>query len=142
MASSGQAKAEYQREYMSRRRRAEASPPSCRPGTSERLLVGDRDNCVICEGCIALATARIAEARRRWLVAGGASVPRSRRWYILPARRFSPAGFSFALARRGDLLALPFQPPLSRCDWYHQPGKSRGPSPFAASLQVQGDTHN
>jgi hypothetical protein len=67
MALSGQAKAEYQREYM-RRRRGEAPQPSCsfcgEPGSSERLLVGDQD-CVICEECIALATARIAEVRGR-----------------------------------------------------------------------------
>jgi hypothetical protein len=67
MALSGQAKAEYQREYM-RRRRAEAPRPSCsfcgEAGSSERLLVGDQD-CVICEECIALATARIAEVRGR-----------------------------------------------------------------------------
>jgi hypothetical protein len=69
MALSGQAKAEYQRTYMRRRRIAEASQPRCNfcgeTGSHERLLVGDQDNCVICEECIALATARIAEARRR-----------------------------------------------------------------------------
>ena len=68
MALSGQAKAEYQRTYMRRRRCAEASQPRCdfcgEPGSAERLLVGDRD-CVICEDCITLAAARIAEARGR-----------------------------------------------------------------------------
>jgi ribosomal protein L37AE/L43A len=64
----GQAKAEYQREYMRRKRNGSAAKPSCsfcdEPGSAERLLVGDSD-CVICEQCIALATARVAEARRR-----------------------------------------------------------------------------
>jgi hypothetical protein len=68
MALSGQAKAEYQRTYMRRRRGAEASQRGCNfccePGSNDRLLVGDQD-CVICEQCVALATARIAEARRR-----------------------------------------------------------------------------
>jgi hypothetical protein len=68
MALSGQAKAEYQRDYMRRRRRTEAWQPGCsfcgEPGSNERLLVGDQD-CVICEECIALATARIAEVRGR-----------------------------------------------------------------------------
>jgi hypothetical protein len=68
MALTGQAKAEYQRTYMRRRRSAEVAQPSCsfcgEPGSSERLLVGDQD-CTICEECIALATVRIAEARCR-----------------------------------------------------------------------------
>jgi hypothetical protein len=68
MALSGQAKAEYQREYMSRRRRAEASQPRCNfcgeLGGNDRLLVGDQD-CVICEQCITLAVARIADVRGR-----------------------------------------------------------------------------
>jgi hypothetical protein len=39
-------------------------PETAEPGTSDRLLVGDRD-CIICEDCIALAIAGIAEARGR-----------------------------------------------------------------------------
>jgi len=50
MALSGTAKAEYQR-------KEEA-------GSQYRLLVGDQD-CIICEVCITLAVARIAEARGR-----------------------------------------------------------------------------
>jgi hypothetical protein len=52
-------------------------------------------------------------------------------------------GFSFALVGPGDLLALPVRPLVSRCDRFRWPGKSSGPSPFAPSLNVQGDdTHN
>jgi hypothetical protein len=65
MPLAGQAKAEYMREY--RRRATKPSAPSCsfcdEPGSSERLLVGDRGGCLICEACITLAVARIAEAR-------------------------------------------------------------------------------
>jgi hypothetical protein len=43
----------------------------------------------------------------------GASVPHSHRWRRSEARRLNPAGFSFALAGRDDLLALPFRPLLS-----------------------------
>jgi len=35
------------------------------PGSSERLVVGDNDPTVICEECITLAVATIAEARGR-----------------------------------------------------------------------------
>ncbi len=42
--------------------------PTCsfcgEPGSTDRLLVGDED-AIICEDCIALAVARIAEARAR-----------------------------------------------------------------------------
>jgi hypothetical protein len=73
MALSGTAKADYQREYMRRKRYARASQPVCsfcgEHGTAERLLVGDAD-AVICEQCVALAVVRIAEARR-----SGASFP-------------------------------------------------------------------
>jgi hypothetical protein len=70
MALAGQAKADYQREYMRRKRTGSAKtakPPTCsfcgEAGNSERLLVGDAD-CCICESCVALAVARIAEARQ------------------------------------------------------------------------------
>ena len=70
MALIGQAKAEYQREYMRRRRSTGAArAPVCsfcgEAGSSERLLVGDAEDCTICEACITLAVARIAEARGR-----------------------------------------------------------------------------
>jgi ClpX C4-type zinc finger protein len=71
MALSGTAKAEYQREYMRRKRngsQARPSEPTCsfcgEAGSGDRLLVGDQD-CIICEDCITLAVARIAEARGR-----------------------------------------------------------------------------
>jgi ClpX C4-type zinc finger len=69
MVLSGKAKGEYQREYMRRKRNAaKPSVPTCsfcgEAGSSGRLLVGDED-CAICEECITLAVARIAEARGR-----------------------------------------------------------------------------
>jgi hypothetical protein len=71
MALNGQAKAEYQREYMRRKRngsQAKPSVPRCsfcdQPGSPDRLLVGD-EAAIICEDCITLAVARIAEARGR-----------------------------------------------------------------------------
>jgi hypothetical protein len=71
MALSGRAKISYQRDYMRRKRNnAPATPsvPECsfcgEPGSSDRLLVGD-ENAIICEACITLADARIAEARGR-----------------------------------------------------------------------------
>jgi hypothetical protein len=68
MALVGRAKAEYQREYMRRKRNGSLAKPTCsfcdEPGSSDRLLVGDQD-CTICETCITLAVARIAEARGR-----------------------------------------------------------------------------
>jgi ClpX C4-type zinc finger len=71
MALSGTAKAEYQRDYMRRKRNgslAKPSVPTCsfcgEAGSQDRLLVGDQD-CIICEACITLAVARIAEARGR-----------------------------------------------------------------------------
>jgi hypothetical protein len=70
MALSGPAKSEYQREYMRRKRNGSQAKPSVvtcsfcdEPGSSDRLLVGDDENCTICEECITLAVARIAEAR-------------------------------------------------------------------------------
>jgi hypothetical protein len=68
MALSGQAKVDYQREFMRRKRNGSAAKPRCsfcdEPGSAERLLVGDQDH-IICEDCITLAVARIAEARGR-----------------------------------------------------------------------------
>jgi hypothetical protein len=75
MPLSGQAKTEYQREYMRRRRSnglaKRAKPATCSfcndPGCADRRLVSDLDGIVfICEGCLAmaLAMAEIAEARR------------------------------------------------------------------------------
>ena len=68
MALSGTAKAEYQREYMRRKRNGSQAKPTCsfcgEAGSQDRLLVGDQD-CIICEDCITLAVARIAEARGR-----------------------------------------------------------------------------
>ena len=67
MALAGRAKADYQREYMRRRRNGPAKPATCsfcdEPGSTDRLLVGDADT-IICEACVTLAVARIAEARR------------------------------------------------------------------------------
>jgi len=68
MPLSGQAKAEYMRDYRRRRRNGSAKPATCsfcnEVGSSDRLLVGDR-SCAICEECIAKAAARIAEVRGR-----------------------------------------------------------------------------
>jgi ribosomal protein L37AE/L43A len=71
MALVGRAKAEYQREYMRRKRNGSQTQPSgatcsfCgEAGSHDRLLVGDQDS-IICEDCITLAVARIAEARGR-----------------------------------------------------------------------------
>jgi hypothetical protein len=71
MALSGQAKTDYQRMYMHLKRSGApkpAEPAMCsfcgEAGNSDRLLVGDQ-NCFICEQCITLAVARIAEVRRR-----------------------------------------------------------------------------
>jgi ClpX C4-type zinc finger len=68
MPLTGQAKVDYQRHYM-RRKRNGSKPRACsfcdEPGTPDRLLVGDDENCTICEACITLAVARIAEARGR-----------------------------------------------------------------------------
>ena len=69
MALAGKAKAEYMREYMRRKRNGSQTKPSVatcsfcgEAGSQDRLLVGDQD-CIICEECITLAGARIAEAR-------------------------------------------------------------------------------
>lgn len=67
MVLSGQAKGEYQRDYMRRKRdAAKPSVPTCsfcgEAGSSDRLLMGDAD-AIICEACITLAVARIAHAR-------------------------------------------------------------------------------
>jgi hypothetical protein len=70
MALTGAAKLQYQREYMRRRRNARSAgvDPCCsfcdEPGSGDRLLVGDQD-AIICEDCITLAVARVAEARGR-----------------------------------------------------------------------------
>jgi len=58
------------------------------------------------------------------------------------ATSLQPGGFFFCpcLARRPA--RFPFRALLSRYDRYHRPGKASGPAPFAASLHVQGDTHN
>jgi hypothetical protein len=73
MALSGQAKAEYQREYMRRKRNAATAKPSVtecsfcnEAGGVDRLLVSDHDGAVfICEACIAMAVDSIAGARGR-----------------------------------------------------------------------------
>jgi len=61
MALSGQAKSEYQREYMRRKRNGAQAKPSVvtcsfcdEPGSADRLLVGD-DSTLICEACVSLA---------------------------------------------------------------------------------------
>jgi ClpX C4-type zinc finger len=71
MALTGQSKADYQREYMRRKRHAVsrrdrvATCSFCgEAGSSDRLLVGDAD-AIICEECITVAVAKIAEARGR-----------------------------------------------------------------------------
>ncbi len=68
MALTGNAKAEYQREYMRRTRSTRPRSATCsfcgEAGGRDRLLVGDAD-AIICEACIALAVARIAKARGR-----------------------------------------------------------------------------
>ena len=67
MALTGAAKAAYQREYHARRQ-SKTRVVTCsfcdEPGSADRLLVGDGD-AIICEDCITLAVARIAEARSR-----------------------------------------------------------------------------
>jgi hypothetical protein len=66
MPLTGAAKAAYQREY--RLRAAKPRVATCsfcgEAGSHDRLLVGDAD-AIICEECITLAVARIAEARGR-----------------------------------------------------------------------------
>jgi hypothetical protein len=70
MPLTGQAKSDYMREYHRRRNAGQAKPSvaSCdfcgKAGSPDRLLVGDQD-AIICEDCITLAVARIAEARGR-----------------------------------------------------------------------------
>jgi hypothetical protein len=64
MALSGQAKADYLREYMRRKRSVLTCSFYGEAGSDDRLLVGDED-AIICEDCITLAVARIAEARGR-----------------------------------------------------------------------------
>jgi hypothetical protein len=68
MPLTGQAKAEYMRDYHRRRNAAKPSIVTCNfwaeAGSDDRLLVGDQD-AIICEDCITLAVARIAEARGR-----------------------------------------------------------------------------
>jgi hypothetical protein len=75
----------------------------------------------------------------------GASVPAlTHRRYRPQARRFSPAGFSFAVVGRGELLLLQLLPfkaiLLSECE---RGRKSGSPPLFAPSFKVQGDiAHN
>jgi len=65
MPLTGQAKAIYMPEYRRRPKPRVATCSFCgEAGSSNRLLVGDQD-CIICEECITLAVARIAEARGR-----------------------------------------------------------------------------
>jgi ClpX C4-type zinc finger len=69
MPLTGQAKSDYMRDYHRRRSTAQPSVVSTcsfcgEPGSPDRLLVGDQD-AIICEECITLAVARIAEARGR-----------------------------------------------------------------------------
>ena len=68
MALAGQAKAEYQRDYMRRKRNRRAAKPMCsfcgKEWSSDRLLVGDED-AIICEQCATLAVAVIAKVRGR-----------------------------------------------------------------------------
>ena len=73
MALSGAAKIQYQRDYMRRRRNGTARPGAVaccdfcgEDQSSDRILISDYDGAVmICETCINLAVARIAEARGR-----------------------------------------------------------------------------
>ena len=66
MPLTGAAKAQYMREYHRRRNAGTSGVPRCgfcdEPGSHDRLLVGDQD-AIICEECITLAVARVAEAR-------------------------------------------------------------------------------
>ena len=66
MPLTGKAKSEYMRAY--HRDHRASVVPTCsfcgETGSAERLLVGDAD-AIICEECITLAVARIAEARGR-----------------------------------------------------------------------------
>ena len=66
----------------------------------------------------------------------GASVPRSHRWCRPDAHRFSPAGFSFALAGLSQLMILPFKLLLFGCG---RTDESGGPTLFEPSLKVEGD---
>jgi len=64
MPLTGQAKAIYMREYRRRPKPRVATCSFCGEAEStDRLLVGDNEDCTICEECITLAVARIAEAR-------------------------------------------------------------------------------
>jgi hypothetical protein len=64
MPLSGQAKTDYQRDYMRRKRNVRTCSFCDEPRSDDRLLVGD-DACCICEQCIVLAATRIREARSR-----------------------------------------------------------------------------
>ena len=58
-------------------------------------------------------------------------------------RRLNPAGFSFALAGRGQLLILLFKPMLWSCGRWNRPKKSGGPPPLEPSFKVKRySTHN
>jgi hypothetical protein len=78
-----------------------------------------------------------ATTTRAW-----ASVPAlTHRCYRSQACRFSPAGFSFAVVGRGELLLLPFKAML--LSERARGLKSGGPPLFAPSFKVQGDiAHN
>jgi len=52
------------------------------------------------------------------------------------AHGLSPAGFSFTLARLGQLLILPFKPLLFRCGRTEESGS---PPLFEPSLKIEGD---
>jgi hypothetical protein len=70
MALAGQAKAEYMRDYMRRKRNGAAKPAECsfcyEPRSNDRLLVSDHEGTIfICDVCVSLASAKIAEVRRR-----------------------------------------------------------------------------
>ena len=100
-------------------------PAAALPQGRVNLMVGERE----------LTTGLLAKE--------AALVPRSHRRCRPQGCRFNSAGISFGFAGRGDLLALPFRPLLSRSDPFRRPRKSGGPPLFAPSLKVQGDdTHN
>src|SRR6516165_7337247 len=68
---------------------------------------------------------------------GGVSFPRSDRWCRRDARRFEPAGFSFAPVGL-DLLLLAFRPWLFGRGWIRS-GEFGGPPLFAPFSKVEGD---
>jgi hypothetical protein len=73
---------------------------------------------------------RVFVARVPWVL-----VPRPHHRQRSRAYGFDPVGFSFAIVRSVDVLALP----VLNCNRFCRPRKSSGPPLFAPSLKIQGD---